>query len=81
MAYDASLEASTQGRNFYSYVVTSYLKAAMKAPRIKPQLEKKFRGVPEYDRLNPVRRPPPRRPAARKQPPKKTPPKKPVKKK
>ena len=81
MAYEAALEASPRGRNSYSYVVTSYLKAAMKDPRIKPQLEKKFRGVPEYDRLNPVRRPPPRRPAARKQSPKKTPAKRPVKKK
>ena len=76
MAYEASLDASPKGKSNYSYFVSSYLKAAWQDSRTRSQLVKKFRGVPEYDRMNPVRRPPPRRPAPRKQPPKKTPPKK-----
>ena len=81
MGYEASLDASPRGRYAYSAFVSAYLKAAWQDPRIRPQLLKKFRGVPEYDRLNPVKRPPPKRPAVRRPPPKKTPPKKPANKK
>ena len=81
-AYEVSLEASPRGRSLYSAFVSSYLRVAWQNPGIKAQLVKKFRGVPEYDRLNPPpRRPAPPRPAAKKPAPRKPAPKKPAPKK
>ena len=71
-----ALDISDKGRRAYSAFVQRYLTEAWRDPKIRPLLLKKFRGVPEYDRMNPVRRAPVRRPPPRKAPPKKAPPKK-----
>ena len=75
-ASQVALDIPDKAKREYSAFVRMYLNEVWKDPRMRPGLLKKFRGVPEYDRLNPVRRPPPRRPPARKTPPKKAPPKK-----
>lgn len=47
----------------YNSFVNAFLKEIVKDPQVKPELEKYFRGVPEYDRMFPPRRngPPPRK--------------------
>ena len=52
-AYQLSLEASSRGRWGYSGFVQNVLKEARKNPEIKSRLPKYFRGVPEYDKLDP----------------------------
>ena len=75
-ASQITLDIPDKARREYSAFVRMYLTEVWKDPRMRPMLLKKFRGVPEYDRLNPVRRPPARRPPPRKAPLKKAPPKK-----
>ena len=75
-ASQVALDIPDKARRAYSAFVQMYLTEVWKDPRMRPMLLKKFRGVPEYDRLNPVRRPPARRPPPRRAPPKKAPPKK-----
>ena len=59
-------DASNAGRNIYSRFVTDYLKEAVKEPSVKAGLAAKFKNVPEYERMFPVRRPPAPKPAPKK---------------
>ena len=72
LAQRAAQDASPRGRSLYSAFVTNYLREAVKDPRTKAQLARKFRDVQEYQRMFP----PPRRPPARKIPSKPVPKKK-----
>ena len=55
-ASEIALEASSKGRWGYSAFVSNFLKEARKNPSIKSRLPKYFRGVPEYDKLDPPRK-------------------------
>ena len=74
-ASQIALDISPRGKSLYSAFVRDYINEAWKDSKLRPMLLKKFRGVPEYDRLNPPKAPV-RRPPPRKAPPKKAPPKK-----
>ena len=54
-AYQAALEGQNKERWRYSAFANNLLKELWKEPQMKSEVEKYFRGVPEYDKMNPRR--------------------------